>query len=121
VRTFINLGAPMEQLLRQAAPRGIEAAYVTKLLQEMQSHSRSARRAPSVVNPTDHPSVIEPLTDREKEVLDLVGRGFSNKDIACELVISVGTVKNHLKRIYGKLDVHNRTRAVHQARILGFL
>lgn len=61
---------------------------------------------------------LEPLTDREFEVLRLVAAGLSNAAIAEQLVVSVGTVKTHLKHIFGKLAVESRTQAVAQARAL---
>jgi len=63
-------------------------------------------------------NLLEPLTDREIEVLRLVAAGLSNAAIAEQLVVSVGTVKTHLKHIFGKLAVESRTQAVAQARAL---
>jgi ATP/maltotriose-dependent transcriptional regulator MalT len=63
----------------------------------------------------------ELLTARETEILRRVSRGFSNQDIADQLSITVGTTKGHLHRIFGKLDVRNRTAAVAKARKLGLL
>lgn len=65
--------------------------------------------------------LIEPLTPREMEVLQLVATGASNQDIADELVITVRTVKKHLSNILGKLNVNNRTQAVAYARELGLI
>jgi len=59
--------------------------------------------------------LVEPLTDRELEVLGLMAAGFSNKEIAEKLVVSIGTVKAHTHSIYGKLDVQGRTKAVARA------
>ena len=64
---------------------------------------------------------FEALTDRELDVLRLLAQGFSNRAIAEHLVISVGTVKSHLKHIFGKLGVESRTQAVAQARAAGLL
>lgn len=64
---------------------------------------------------------LEPLSARELEVLTLVSRGLANRDIAAKLFVSVGTVKTHLHHILGKLDVRNRTEAVHRARRLGLI
>ena len=64
---------------------------------------------------------IEPLTERELQVLSLLATGLSNKEIADALVIAVGTAKKHLKNIYDKLDVHSRTQAVARAQDLGIL
>lgn len=63
----------------------------------------------------------EPLSEREREVLELVGAGFSNQEIARRLVITPGTVKKHLEHIYIKLDVHSRTAALARARDLNLL
>jgi LuxR family maltose regulon positive regulatory protein len=68
-----------------------------------------------------YPSPVEMLTERELEVLHLLAAGLSNAAIAEELVVTVGTVKTHLKHIYGKLAVGSRTQAVAQARMLGIL
>lgn len=65
--------------------------------------------------------LVEPLSEREMEVLHLLGAGCSNKEIAQRLVIAVGTVKNHLKNIYGKLEVRSRIQAVNRAREIGLL
>lgn len=65
--------------------------------------------------------IADPLTARETEVLGLVATGLSNREIAKRLFISVGTVKTHIHRILTKLEVANRTRAVHRARSLGLL
>ena len=65
--------------------------------------------------------LIEAITRREQEVLDLIAAGLSNQEIADELIISVGTVKRHTVNIYGKLGVNRRTQAVATARALEIL
>jgi DNA-binding NarL/FixJ family response regulator len=65
--------------------------------------------------------LAEPLSEREAEVLRLVARGASNKEIASELVIAEGTVKNHLTSILAKLEVTDRTEAAVKARELGVI
>jgi DNA-binding CsgD family transcriptional regulator len=64
---------------------------------------------------------LPPLTDRERDVLRLVAAGKLNKEVATELLITPDTVNSHLKNIYEKLGVHNRTEAINQARKLGLL
>jgi DNA-binding NarL/FixJ family response regulator len=69
------------------------------------------RRAPGPVN-DEREQGMGALTAREREILNLLARGLSNRDIAEELVITNKTVKNHLSRIYEKLDVHSRAEAI---------
>ena len=64
---------------------------------------------------------IEPLSERELEVLQLIAEGLTNPEIAARLYISLNTVKVHTRNINGKLDAHNRTQAVARARALGIL
>jgi DNA-binding CsgD family transcriptional regulator len=71
---------------------------------------------PAVITP-----LLEPLSFREQQVLRLVGDGLSNQAIAEEIVVTVGTVKSHLRNIYRKLDVRSRTQALGRARELGLL
>ena len=70
----------------------------------------------SVQRPAPLIQLIEPLTDRELDVLRLMATGALNAAIAGQLVVSVGTIKTHLKHMYGKLAVQSRTQAVAQAR-----
>ena len=112
VRTFIDEGAPMGDLLQRAAARGIKLSYVSALLAALEADAGSRGvQAP----------LVEPLSERELEVLRVLATGLSNKEIAETLFIAVGTVKQHLKSIYGKLGVHSRTEAAHRARDLGLL
>ena len=112
VRTFIDEGAPMGQLLRRAAARGVRLRYVSALLAALGSDTN--RRGPEL-------TLVEPLSPRELEVLRVLATGLSNNEIAETLFIAVGTVKQHLKSIYGKLQVHSRTEAAHRARDLDLL
>ena len=124
VRVFIGEGPPMYRLLEETAVRGIAAKYVAKLLSEfgVGVQDKSAIRIPSTSLRTGPQSaLIEPLSQRELEVLRLLAAGRSNKGIAQTLVIAVGTVKKHLKNIYQKLNVHSRTAAVARARELDIL
>jgi LuxR family maltose regulon positive regulatory protein len=64
---------------------------------------------------------VEPLSERELDVLRLISEGSSNQQIADTLIVTVHTVKKHASNIYGKLGVRNRTQAVARARELGIL
>ena len=63
--------------------------------------------------------MVEKLTEREMEILRLIARGFSNREIASELFLTLGTVKWYNRQIYSKLEVHSRTQAVDQAKKAG--
>jgi len=73
--------------------------------------------APASLNAT----LVEPLSDRELEVLRLLAQGLSNAQIAARLVVAVGTVKTHIHNIYGKLGAQNRAQAVTRATELKLL
>jgi DNA-binding NarL/FixJ family response regulator len=76
-------------------------------------------RLPPAITSLAQPS--EPLSQREREILHLVARGLSNRDIADRLIITENTVKRHMTNILAKLEVSDRTRAVEHARSLGIL
>ncbi len=111
VRPFLDAGSALAGLL--AWIDGPNQAYAAQILRMM--------GAPAPEVPELHPGLIEPLTDREREVLALMAEGRTNPEIADALVIATGTVKAHTARIYGKLDVHNRTEAAARAHELGLL
>lgn len=130
VRLFVDEGAPMAALLRQSAAQGIVAAggvagdYVGRLLATLKAEEgRRERRSPETLPPLSiaTESLVDPLTERELEVVRLLAVGLSNQEIAQTLVIAVSTAKQHLKNIYGKLQVHSRTQAVARARELDLL
>ena len=68
-----------------------------------------------------HSSLVEPLSQRELEILQLIAQGLSNREIGERLFLALDTVKGHNRRIYGKLQVQSRTEAVARARELGLL
>ena len=115
VRIFVDEGQPMARLLYAATERGIAPQYAGRLLA---TFPVSEVTPPSPALPVE---LIEPLTERELEVLQLIAEGLSNKEIAHQLVLSLPTVKWHTSNIYGKLAVSNRTQAVAKARALGIL
>ncbi len=78
-------------------------------------------RVSSMIPPAQMEGLVEPLSERELEILSLIARGASNKEIASQLYIAEGTVKNHVTHILGKLDVRDRTQAALKAREMGLL
>jgi len=110
VRVFLDHGPPMAELLRHAGSRGMVPPYVSRLLSEFDAQAGET--------PTHTQPLIEPLSERELEVLRLLATGRSNDQIAAALVIATGTVKRHLNNIFGKLSVQNRTQCVARAREL---
>ena len=107
VRVFANEGEPIALLLRQLAASGLMPDYLGKLLASFASSYPAKMQALS-----------DPLSQRELEVLRLIVAGLSNREIAEELVVSLGTIKSHINHIYQKLEVHSRTQAVVRAREL---
>jgi len=118
VRLFLDEGPPLARLLYQAAEQGILPAYAGRLLTAFPE----AGAAPTPGRLSTSPSpIVEPLTERERQILQLIAEGLTNKEIARKLVISVGTVKVHAHNIYGKLGVSGRTQAIAKAREMGLL
>jgi len=113
VRVFVDEGPAMAELLRHAASRGIAPEYASRLL--------AAFDAPECGTPRAAQPLIEPLSERELEILRLLTTHLSSTEIAKELVIAPSTVRSHVKSIYGKLNAHSRKDAVQRARELGLL
>jgi LuxR family maltose regulon positive regulatory protein len=119
IRIFIDEGDKMAQLLYQALQAKIAPEYVQRIMNSFaidESYPSAAGKSS-----TRQSSLIEPLSEREIEVLELIAKGLTNQVIADRLVLSLHTVKAHTRNIYGKLDVHNRTQAADRARSLGIL
>jgi len=116
VRTFVDLGPPLAGLLRQLARRGVAVEYLNHILTAFDSELEPPL---AVVDPLAE--FVEPLTERELEILLLLDERLTNQEIAQQLVISPKTVKRHASNIYQKLMVHDRREAVEKARNLGIL
>jgi LuxR family maltose regulon positive regulatory protein len=117
VRAFIDEGAPLAEILRRCAG-GPRKEYASRLLDAIPGGPRG-RRIP--LGERAGSGLVEPLSDREREVLQLIAEGKSNKEIARDLFLAVGTVKKHLNNIFRKLDVESRTQAIARARALSVL
>lgn len=119
VRIFIDEGPAMAQLLYEAARRELAPSYTRRLLGafpfDETEHSRPSG------TPAEASDYIEPLSERELEVLQLIATGITNQEVAARLFLSLNTIKVHTRNIYGKLGVNNRTQAVARARALGVL
>ena len=121
IRRFVDEGQPLAQLLRAAAARQITPDYTAKLL------AAFGVEQPSQAAPPPHPTastaqpLIEPLSQRELEVLRLFKTELSGPEIAQELVVALSTVRTHTKGIYSKLNVNSRRAAVKRAEALGLL
>jgi LuxR family maltose regulon positive regulatory protein len=121
VRLFLDEGAPMAKLLHKVSTRTTteRRAYAARLLA---AYGREHPEQPvPMVKAVPGGPPIEPLSERELEVLHLVAAGWSNQEIADKLVISVRTVKKHVENIHGKLGVRSRTQAAVKARELNLL
>ncbi|HUT19624.1 MAG TPA: LuxR C-terminal-related transcriptional regulator [Anaerolineae bacterium] len=128
VRSFVEKGAPMRDLLELVQRRQVMPEYVARLLaaytpQAGQEPAVAEAAVPGVVPPgaSGASQLLEPLSDRELEILGLLALGLTNREVGERLYIAPGTVKAHTASIYGKLDVHSRMQAVARARELGIL
>jgi LuxR family maltose regulon positive regulatory protein len=120
IRSFVDEGPPMAALLYQLRKQNRKgpAPYLDQLLAAFQQESR-ARMQPR--GQTQTQPLPDPLSQREREVLQLLAQGASNQEIGRELVIAIDTVKRHVSHIFAKLGVQNRVQAARQARELGLL
>jgi len=125
VRMFVDEGAHMARLLREAARHGMLPDYAAKLLfafevEQQNETSKSHPPVPSKLSPTSQP-LMEPLSERELDVLRLFKTELSGPEIARQLVIGLSTVRTHTKSIYNKLGVNSRRAAVRRAEELGLI
>jgi LuxR family maltose regulon positive regulatory protein len=118
VRIFVDEGLPMAHLLSKAAAQGIMPGYARKLLAVFEADAQMSE-GKSYLPPAQ--PLIEPLSERELEVLRLMALGLSNREISERLFLALSTVKGHNRRIFGKLEVQRRTEAVARGRELGLL
>ncbi len=113
IQVFLDEGAPMSILLRYAGSHGVAPKYVARLLSQFDTEIGTP--------PDTQQPLIEPLTERELQVMRLMAEGLSNQAIANQLIVALGTVKAHTASLYRKLNVTSRLQAVARSRELGLL
>jgi LuxR family maltose regulon positive regulatory protein len=133
IRIFVDEGIPMANLLSEAAARGILQDYTGNLLAAFESEQQQgAVISPLPTSPASQPLIepevqpakdmlVEPLSQRELDVLRLFKTELSGPEVARELLIALSTVRTHTKSIYRKLNVKNRRAAVKRAVELGLI
>jgi len=129
IGVFVEQGSAaraLTSLFRSNQLENVQPEYVERILNAFRKASPVEPAADEPTEPdlpaaTLAAALIEPLTDRELEVLQLMAQGLKYKEIAAELFISLNTVRYHVKTIYGKLNANNRTQAIESARQLQIL
>jgi LuxR family maltose regulon positive regulatory protein len=110
LRVFVDLGLPMQSLLGELRRNGIEPDYIDRILATFPATQTGTSRDTQVEN------LYDLLTQRETEILVLLTQRLTNREIAEQLVLSTGTVKQHLYNIYQKMNVKNRRQAIAAAK-----
>ncbi len=121
IRLFVDLGPRMASLVARLRWTGILPAYAAQILQAFGEPTAAVSRPQAAVSPMSQMELVEPLTDREHDILILLAQRLTAKEIAQALVISPMTVKRHAANIYSKLQVNGRREAVAKATSLGLL
>lgn len=111
----------MARLLSEAADHGMMPEYIDTLLDAFETEEQKRENKSSSFPNSPVQPLIEPLSERELQVLQLIAQGLSNREIGERLFLALSTVKGHNRRIFGKLQVQRRTEAVARARELGLL
>jgi LuxR family maltose regulon positive regulatory protein len=119
VRIFVDEGLPMARLLYEALSQGVESDYIRRLLAAFPvAESEQTASSPMRGSKSE---LVEPLSERELEVLQLIAEGLTNQEVATRLYLSLHTVKVHARNIFTKLAVKNRAQAVARGKALGIL
>jgi LuxR family maltose regulon positive regulatory protein len=131
MRIFLDEGAWMAKLLQQIEEHTVVPDYVTSLIKTFESEQKAS---PVIHNISSKgklaafqqlsppiPPLIEPLSQREIEVLQLIADGASNPEIASTLFITTNTVKKHISSLFSKMDAVSRTQAVRRGQLLGLI
>lgn len=122
IRLFVDESIPqMAGLLKEAAARGMKPDYIGKLLAVFEAGEQKSECTTSLTPDPSSKNLIESLSERELEVLQLIAQGLSNREISERLFLALSSVKGHNQNIFAKLEVQRRTEAVARARELGLL
>jgi LuxR family maltose regulon positive regulatory protein len=126
IRLFVDLGPQMADLLKQLVKQNVALNYIGAILaafkdDELRAMQDESDHLTAQLPPLSTQPLVDPLTNRELEILNLLVQRQQNKEIAAKLFISPKTVKKHLDNIYGKLNVSGRQQAVEKAEALGIL
>jgi LuxR family transcriptional regulator, maltose regulon positive regulatory protein len=121
IRLFADLGPRMAELLARLRRTGAASGYTGQILHAFGESTPAVPSQRAAVSPMERTELVEPLTERQSEVLALLAQRMSNKEIAQALTISPQTVKKHVYAIYQKLQVSGRREAVAKAIRLGLL
>ena len=120
LRLFLDEGEPMAALVAAVDSRG-KSAYAGRILSAFEAERRHRGDSESRVSSLHAQALLDPLSERELEVLRLVAEGLSNQEIGERLFLALDTIKGHNRRIFDKLDVKRRTEAIARSRELGLL
>jgi LuxR family maltose regulon positive regulatory protein len=109
-------------LLKQLVRQNVALDYIGQILAAFRDDEQAViTEAANQPITSDHQPLVEPLTNRELDVLELLAQRLSNQEIAEKLFISTTTIKTHLQNIYGKLNVSKRREAAEKAKKIGIL
>ncbi len=120
-RVFVDGGSPIASLLRTVAQRGAAPSYVRKLLSVLAGAGGAPFGSVTQTATSQNLLLPVPLSERELEILRLIAAGLSNQEIAEKLVVTLETIKWHVKNVYRKLDVGSRTQALARSKELQLL
>lgn len=118
IRLFLDEGPLMAELLLEAAGRGVMPGYVARLLAAFEAEKRDGE---DKTDPAPAGALVELLSQRELEILNLIARGLSNREIGGRLFLALDTIKGHNRKLFDKLQVQSRTEAVARAHELGLI
>jgi LuxR family maltose regulon positive regulatory protein len=123
IRPFLDLGYQMADLLKRLAKQKPDLKYTERILAAFSNEKTGMGQDVSDEHRSflSNQALVEPLTNREIEILLILPKGLTNHEIAEKLFISPETVKRHLYNIYQKFDVKNRQQAIAKAKSLGVL